>query len=86
MNISLARTKPTVKTLRQINAQLERIATALEVVVSHTYGYNVTPPAADTRGKEPELMYVDEELAALRELKERIEGEKEIEPETELEA
>jgi len=56
--------------MRHIGTQLERIADAMEIVVSEQFGHNMRPPKADTSGPEPETSYVNEENDAMRELAE----------------
>ena len=59
--------------MKQIGSALERIADCLEFICSEQYGYNVRPPKADKSGPAPEILYVDEELDVIREMREEIE-------------
>lgn len=74
MNVSIARMRPTVKVLRGIEAQLKRIADALELYLTHEHNLYLHAPKIDTGGDEPEALYTDEEADIVREIKRVTEG------------
>lgn len=70
MNVSFVRTRPTVKVLRDIAAQLARLADAYEIDLAER-GIFVRPPVADTSGPEPEVFYTDLEREFVEEWKKK---------------
>lgn len=66
MNVNWIQLKGLLKVLGRIETQLTRIADCLELDLAST-GVHVRPPVADTRGPEPTMGYVDEEMDWARE-------------------
>ena len=66
MNVTIVRLGPVTKQIAKLAAAVERLAYAYEMDLADR-GLHVRPPKADTSGAEPETLYVDEEMDALRE-------------------
>ena len=66
MNVNIIRLGPVQRELAGIRKALERMAAAKEMEMAHQ-GLHMQPPKADTSGADPDVVYPDLELEALRE-------------------
>ena len=84
MNITWLRLRPLLKTLQGIQYELRRMNDMREFELAHSQDLHFRPHPADTRGEEPEAMYVNEEADYYRELAEELgKAAKHQEPEPE---
>jgi len=60
--------------LRQVEKQLDRIATALETLLLFQFGYHTRPAKADIGGGAPDVSYSTDESSAIQELQEAKRG------------
>lgn len=65
MNLNVIRLAPVTAQLKRIGDLLERMVVAYELELAEQ-GIHVRAPQADTSGPEPQTLYSDEEMDALR--------------------
>lgn len=82
MNITFVKLKGLTQELKGIRLACERLAACWEAELADR-GHHMSPPRADTSGPPPELLYVNEEADALRELEEALGLRERAKPEEE---